>query len=67
MMLLLAAGICFGPSIKGSLLSWCDEPMVALDRPWQTVAQGVAALAMLVLSAVALATSHFNPFIYSRF
>ena len=66
-MLVLAAGICFGPAIKGDLLSWCDEPMVALDRPWRTGVQGVAALVMLVLSTVALATSHFNPFIYFRF
>lgn len=66
-MLVLAAVICFGPAVKGDLLSWCDEPVVTVDRRWRTVLQGVAAIMMLVLSTVALATSHFNPFIYFRF
>jgi hypothetical protein len=38
-----------------------------MERRWRTVAQGMAAIALLVLSTVALATSHFNPFIYFRF
>jgi len=66
-LLILAAGISFGPALKGALFSWCDEPVLAPERRLRTVVQGIAALGLLVLSVVSLATSHFNPFIYFRF
>ncbi len=65
--MILAAGICFGPAWRPALFSWCDEPVVVPSRRARFLVQGSVALILLVLSIVALATSNFNPFIYFRF
>lgn len=66
-MMILAAFICLAPAWRPTLFSWCDEPIVVLQRPVRAFFQGAVALVVLVLAIVALATSNFNPFIYFRF
>lgn len=64
--LAIAVIITFAPTFTSEIKA--PRPrMTAATRPWPLTAQFVAATALLLLSAAALATGGFNPFIYFRF
>jgi len=64
--LAIAVLITFAP-ISTSEIRAPRPRMTTATRPWPLTAQFIAATALLILSAAALATGGFNPFIYFRF
>lgn len=64
--LAIAAAIVFAPAFTSEVQA-PRQRITTATRPWPLTAQFVAACLLLFLSAAALATGGFNPFIYFRF